>query len=135
MITVIPITARATELRLRVCERLVDAIPEYGPHDILERLQKGVWALWRLTHHDTKGSTTAYFVTEFTTEGLLIPALVGKDRETWLDYIQKWSQEYAGANGFKRVLFYGRPGWRRDAEKRGWTHDKMIFSIPVERIN
>ena len=131
-ITVVPVSPRTTDIRIEACEKLSIALPGYSPADVMDRLNNGAWSLWRMQVYGEKPHTV-YFTIEFTSEGLLIPALVGAHRDEWLSYIERWTEDYARVNGFKQVMFYGRKGWFRDAEKRGWEHGRAIFTRPVRK--
>lgn len=131
MITIVPVMRRDPEAVSIAAQALDRALPGYTPEDIIERHASGQWSIWHGVVHDAETPTDFFFALEHTREGLLVVALAGHSRDLWLDYVEKWMQDYCICNSIPRIVMWGRPGWTKEAERRGWNMERIMFSMEV----
>ena len=77
------------------------------------------------------GDFKAVVLTNVTPEAVGITHGAGSDRHEWEQEFEALISEWARAQGKKRVISMARPGWCRDAKKRGWkeTHREMVMEL------
>ena len=131
MIFITPVMSRNPQFVDVTCDELCAALPGYARRDIRKRYENGLWSLWTGLVVQDDCNTSFSFALEHTEEGLLVTALVGEDRGSWLNYLEKWLAEYAATNGFAKIIMWGRPGWSKDARQRGWATERILFSLEV----
>lgn len=94
-----------------------------------QKHQAGLWTVWK----GADGDREVYLVLEPNDLGLMLVHLAGEGALEYIEEIQAWLVEYARTNGFSTITMWGRPGWMRQAQKRGWDLKRVMYTLEVDR--
>lgn len=89
--------------------------------DILKR-ERQIWVF---------GDFQMCLMTHVEPEGIYLDACAGRQRGDWVDAVDEAMRDWAQKLGKKRIFSLCRPGWAREAKKRGFReiHREMVLEI------
>ncbi len=100
--------------------------------DILRFLFSGEMQLWVVFDDETK-EAHGHFITEFKQypqcKMLVIQyaAMMPNHMDAIEDLMQKYAEDFAVKAGCNGIEFVGRPGWKKHAEKYGYTAQSVTY--------
>ena len=100
--------------------------------DILRFLFSGEMALWVVFDQETQ-EAHGHFVTEvkqYPQRKMLViqfAAMLPNQMNQIEDMMQKYAEDYAKQVGCQGIEFVGRPGWKKHAERYGYTAQSVTY--------
>jgi hypothetical protein len=102
------------------CRHYIEAAIDNSPHletieDVEKLLEEGMYMLWTGLN-----SAVVVEIRNYPTKKILAVVHGGGDKNEIMDQLGPLIEDFAVKNGCQAIASFGREGWKREGERRGW---------------